>query len=95
MKIKKKTPKYPTIQSFLDASSERAKNGAKVRPNYYSIYFTENDPNNASEVEVMEHENCIGLTEECTKELGNHYATKREANKVRKEIIKTLRLLKD
>lgn len=64
----------------------------KIRKNYYSLYFRENDPNWPKEIEVMEHENCIELEDVDIDSSGNHYKTRREANKARKGVMKAMKL---
>jgi hypothetical protein len=66
----------------------------KVRKTYFSLYFIENDPNTIYDVKIMEHENCINIDEYDCLDLGNHYATKRDATAAMKRVIKAMRLMK-
>lgn len=60
---------------------------------FYSIYFEENDPNYASQVEILEHESCFTMDRETFNEdTTNWFLTRKQAEKARERVIKALRL---
>ena len=78
-KVTKKIIKTPTKKVAVDTSK-------KIPNNYYSIYFSENDINNLSDIEITTHENCIALDVKHINKMANYFVTKKEASQAKRAI---------
>lgn len=63
-----------------------------TRETYFSIAFTNDDPNYSTEIEVAEHDNSIELDDEIIESMGNHFKTRNEAEAARQRIVEVLGL---
>ena len=67
------------------------KKGVKNPAKYYSVWFSDQDVNNLSDIEINEHENGIDLTVKQIQSLPNHFLKKSEATKAKRVIWNALK----